>query len=408
MSSHLQNSRRLGRAAFIAGLAAAGIAAVPGAASAAEIGINNGALNYRAEPGEVNNAKISFESNLIVVRETAATIDEAGVCSFDATRAAFVCPRNGVVRLNASLGDRGDRLEVDPVGLFQNVASNVDAGDGNDVVTIGEGQLPQSPQLAARRPSLGNLSAINLTQFRTRLSGIVLQAPGSTIVGGSGNDTITGGAGGDTITAGAGDDVVTARAGADNIDAGVGVDRVDAGVGDDDVTGGPGNDTINGGDGNDALTDRLIAPSPIDALREAQTINTIEGDGGSDLITTGLGQDTLRGEDGNDALRAGGGRDTLRGGAGLDFLLGQDGSDNLLGGDGADTVRGGDGNDRLGSQTVVDAGIDVYSGGAGDDVLISRDAQAVESPICGDGQDEVSVESNDSPSATCEIQRIFS
>jgi len=106
------------------------------------------------------------------------------------------------------------------------------------------------------------------------------------------------------------------------------------------------NDTLRGGAGNDLISDD-------------------EGDesangGGHDLLDGGEGNDTLYGGDGNDVLHGGADSDTLTGGDGNDRLEGEPGGDWLDGGDGNDTLLGG-----------ADA-LDVFDGGAGDDVYYIR------------------------------------
>jgi hypothetical protein len=98
----------------------------------------------------------------------------------------------------------------------------------------------------------------------------------------------------------------------------------------------------------------------------ALSLETITGTSRSDLLRGGNGGDVIRGLAGDDTLRGGGGPDTLDGGPGSDKLFGDAGNDRLFGG-------GPVGWDRL-------------NGGAGDDVLVSRNGGFVEL-IGGPGDD---------------------
>lgn len=95
------------------------------------------------------------------------------------------------------------------------------------------------------------------------------------------------------------------------------------------------------------------------------------GTAGEDVVNGNDGDDILRGLGGNDILRGGGGKDRLEGGAGDDLLIGGGSTDVLYGGLGNDRLSsggyldGGDGNDLI---TVGYAG-KAY-GGAGDDRIL--------------------------------------
>jgi Ca2+-binding RTX toxin-like protein len=108
---------------------------------------------------------------------------------------------------------------------------------------------------------------------------------------------------------------------------------------------------IAGGGGNDSIVNRTVLPA------------TLEGGAGDDTIRGGGGKDRIFGNDGRDSLFGGGGNDRLAGGTGGDWLYGQSGSDQLFGEGGNDRLFGDDA-----------SGIDTLSGGAGDDLLVSRDA----------------------------------
>ncbi|SFR33172.1 calcium-binding protein [Litoreibacter janthinus] len=147
--------------------------------------------------------------------------------------------------------------------------------------------------------------------------------------GGDGNDTISTGGGDDWIDGGADNDIISAGLGNDYILAGDGDDVVNAGNGDDSVFGGNGADILNGAGGNDY----------------------IDGGHGNDIIDGGSGDDFIFGRKGNNDLFGGAGNDTVNtgdhtssadGGTGDDLIvarLKKGGDHTLTGGEGADTFE---------------------------------------------------------------------
>lgn len=131
---------------------------------------------------------------------------------------------------------------------------------------------------------------------------------------------------------GGGDDSIHGHEGDDWIQG----DAEDGPQGDDLIHGGDGDDWLSGQDGDD----------------------TIFGEDGDDTIFAGAGDDSLSGGRGDDLLHAGPGADTLDGDQGDDTLVGHDGPDGAL-------LRGGDGDD-----TLMPAGNDIATGGAGRDSFI--------------------------------------
>ncbi|MGW8394375.1 beta strand repeat-containing protein [Pseudoduganella sp. HUAS MS19] len=89
-------------------------------------------------------------------------------------------------------------------------------------------------------------------------------------------------------------------------------------------------------------------------------------------ITGSNGSDTLSGTSGSDTINSGNGDDYIYGGAGSDTLNGGAGSDILDGGSGSDQLNGGSGQDTLVynlSENLAAGARDVYTGGAGVDVI---------------------------------------
>ncbi len=141
-------------------------------------------------------------------------------------------------------GDTVDDATVANTDLIR-----VNAGDGNDVVTLDETNGP---------------------------------LPAAELNGGDGNDTLTGGSANDTL---AGQD------GNDSLFGGAGNDVLSGGSGADFIAGGAGNDTLTGGDGNDFL----------------------DGDQGADTAFLGAGDDVFRWDqgDGSDKVEGGSGHDEM-------------------------------------------------------------------------------------------------
>jgi Ca2+-binding RTX toxin-like protein len=265
------------------------------------------------------------------------------------------------------------------------------------------------------------------------LAANVIDCPGGSCDGTSGDDEMTGTDGTDYLYAKEGNDTLR-------------------GLGDfDDLRGGPGNDDLDGGRGNDQYniydtnwgTDRITGdasgaedwlifqisavPLTIDLTPSrdrdevssgANTINfaasvviewvqggpagdTIKGNSAANYLSGGGGNDTLIGlkgndrlvgdivvfgQSGNDSLNGGAGRDNLDGGPGNDELLGGDDDDTLSDTDGpasgkpddVDRVFGGTGVDRI---NVTDGDIfDVVCSGGGKDRVLSDPGDRVDDP----------------------------
>ncbi len=169
--------------------------------------------------------------------------------------------------------------------------------------------------------------------------------------------------------------------------SGTGDDTIDAGGGRDVVLGGLGNDSILGGAGDDLL----IADGLGENSGQFGDDTIIDGDG-ADTMVGGAGDDTIIGASGLDTVNGGShGHNDIYGGIGSDSIEGGDGADiifdngsptpwvvsednfdaSFLGYDGAsyDTILGGAGSDVL----VHSGGVDVFEGGAGDDVYLVTD-----------------------------------
>lgn len=163
--------------------------------------------------------------------------------------------------------------------------------------------------------------------------------------GRAGNDTLIGGAGNDVLNGGQGDDALTGGAGDDRIEGEDGHDWLKGEAGNDSLSGRNGSDTLEGGAGNDRLvadSDGVFGPLVLIYLPPGRNVLN-GGEGDDELVSGQASTDQLKGERGNDRLVAQG-QASLYGGAGNDTLLAN--------------VQG--------SMVLLD-------GGAGDDVLDSRD-----------------------------------
>jgi hypothetical protein len=173
----------------------------------------------------------------------------------------------------------------------------INAGSGDDLVTIGSDQSPISIQT-----SIGGGDGAD------------------TIIGGAGNDTVSGGNGADLIAGAGGDDKINGDNGTDDLHGGDGRDSVCGGRGDDQLHDDAGRDSIYGNAGNDLIyfhddvmqfrdhgkkeqafaepqIHNAINTNPNLTINQTQ-LNTIDGNhvpgglvttGGSTLIVSGAG-----------------------------------------------------------------------------------------------------------------------
>jgi serralysin len=232
----------------------------------------------------------------------------------------------------------------------------------------------------------------------------VLDGPGVTINGTSGNDTVdathtvTGqplpAEDDDTINGMGGNDTLSGLAGNDAITGGTGNDLLYGGDGDDTLYGQAGVDSLDGGNGNDtfvivgseALNDTMLGGAGTDTIHVSGTAAvTLAGFGPGNSIESWVGNNTaLTGTSGNDVfdfsgLTAKTGLLYVYGNGGNDTLTGSAFDDDLRGGAGNDVLSGGDGNDSLYGQ----AGVDNIDGGAGNDTIYVTSSEAVTDTMFG-------------------------
>jgi Ca2+-binding RTX toxin-like protein len=230
-------------------------------------------------------------------------------------------------------------------------AVNFISGAGNDVLTLS-------------RSITGRLRTVDAGDGNDVVS--VLGDAHASINGGKGVDYLYGGVGIDILNGGDDDDFAFGGDGDDSILGGLGLDNLEGNGGNDIIRGEDGDDGLAGQDGDDLLVggngnDRLYGWTGNDILYGEAGNDTIQGDDGDDLAFSGEGDDSILGGLGIDNLEGNEGNDTIRGEEGDDGLAGQDGDDLLVGGNGNDRLYGWTGNDVL----QGDTGNDTLSGDTG-------------------------------------------
>ena len=275
--------------------------AVAGTASVAPVASPGRTLTYTAAPGEANRIVVTRDLAApypyeYVVQDAAAVVAGPGCRAVDEHTARCAGPLIGRPSFESG-----------------SVTIVVDAGDGNDVVTV----PPTSDPLSIVR-------------------------------GGDGHDTLTGAG---YLNGGAGNDILTGGDNSPGCSKGCGPspDGLVGGAGDDLLRGGnsqalfdgdgtgaaPGNDVIVGGGGDTVDYSGRSVGVRIDLT---DTTATQGAPGERDKLT---GISAVVGGDGDDVLLGNELPNNLRGGLGDDRLVGRAANDCLDGGAGADTLDGG-------------------------------------------------------------------
>jgi len=211
--------------------------------------------------------------------------------------------------------------------IYSNIIINISASSGNDLIIAGSGYR-------INNNSTFNFFGSDLARYNidagdgndnVSLVTLGYEDSPSFVNGGSGNDTLSGAYGADTLLGGSGNDIIYTNGGIGGV--------TDGGDGNDVIYTtsyyGPGYsspDAASGGNGDDIL----IGYTTGDGL------DYLYGDAGNDTINGGSGDDVLNGGADDDRLVGGVGDDSLDGGTGEDLLIGGPGWDNLTGGAGAD------------------------------------------------------------------------
>lgn len=335
-----------------------GAVAFPASAVAARVAFHNGAMVFRATPGEANRVRMAFDARTrLVVSDRGAPLSAQGRCTARGAHRAR-CPLPALY-VRVELGDRDDRFT-----LRSGFPVSLRAGDGADRIVAG-----------------GSDDLIWGGQGDDRVDGgrgdDFIFGGGSVMVRSDGDDLLRGGEGEDTLSGRRGADTLMGGTGSDYVFGGRGEDVLRGGASDDFLYGGPDDDFAAGRDGDDKIS----------------------GGAGDDFIYGGGGADEIHGRAGNDELHGGLGTDRLAGERQNDVADGGAEEDLADGGPGADVVRGGAGDDDLfagtdprGRAAASPAGADRVAGGAGNDLLWAarvRDGPPFRRSIlsCRDGYD---------------------
>src|SRR6478735_4061440 len=240
--------------------------AVPSAARAADVFVDNGVLRYTATPGKTSNVTF-LESAPATVQITTGTGDDDGLTPiFPTCMPGPPVTCSGVTSAAIDAGDQGDRITAgfqDTVGAFfglMNIPVVISGGDGNDALAGG--------------------------------------ARGDTIDGSAGDDEINGFAGNDSIRGGDGNDAITPNTGTDAISGGDGVDTA--------VYGWRAAPTLSldgqANDGEAGENDLIGADVENITARAASGVATLTGDGRANRLTVPDGRGDITGGDGADVL----------------------------------------------------------------------------------------------------------
>ncbi|MBE2315350.1 hypothetical protein DVA67_005145 [Solirubrobacter sp. CPCC 204708] len=269
-------------------------------------------VDYVAAPGEVNRLELTETAGHGLRLRDPAGITATPPCVQEDPQTAS-CPPHGGRILRVSLGDGDDRVSQ-ALGLY-GVNTNVDAGDGNDIVEFPLAALvlggPGDDTLAGERvlggPGADVMTAETL-DYSDHAEGVTVDLAGGTAGAAGENDQIAPGT--EILYGGSGPDVLRAPLGGGVIiHSHDGADVIEGSDGNESLNGGPGNDVIRARGGRDWLT----------------------GDAGDDQLDAGAGPDTTYAGDGNDRLDGGAGRDELHGERGTDVLLARDGERDAVG-----------------------------------------------------------------------------
>lgn len=313
--------------------------------------------------------------------------------------------------VNLSGGDGVDDISLNFVGswgVFQ--SSDISSGDGDDVISVtAYGEDRETLSTAAQNIDAG----AGNDQVTIRTTGGLFDVQNK-VLGGGGNDTIvadaiaqewngstdgwalneiSGGDGNDLIRAVAhavtaqeyeitGYNVISGDAGDDMIDANSwGWNQLSGGIGNDVIIGTVEkdnygtedvNNVLDGGDGDDVLVARAnLVAWPAEEVDDYLVTNRLTGGAGNDTLRATISDDASDGGTALNILLAGAGNDSLTatmqaGTVGANRLYGHAGNDRLqsIGGSG-NLLNGGPGRDIL----TAGAGTDSLAGGSGNDIF---------------------------------------
>jgi Ca2+-binding RTX toxin-like protein len=279
----------------------------------------------------------------------------------------------------ASAGDvNGDGFADLIVGAFL-ADPNGNASGASYVI------FSQLPDTAVNRTGTAASQTLAGGNFDDTLSGL---GGDDVLHGNGGNDTLDGGLGNDTIIGGAGDDTIIGGAGGDAIDGGSGIDTASYVLSSAGVTVNLGAGTASGGDAaGDTLSgiENLIGSALADTLTGDGNANRLDGGAGADVLAGGAGNDTYVVDSINDLTieNANAGIDTVEASTHYRLLANLENL-TLLGDANLQAYGNADAN-VLTSNT----GIDLLSGGAGDDTYVVHNTSDAVLENASEGTDTV-------------------
>jgi hypothetical protein len=274
-----------GRRLLLCALGVLSLGYAPAAhAAALNVDYTTGVMSYAAAAGEENRLTVSFDATakryVVFDRGVASTaltvVGAASPCSV--VTKGISCPAEGLSSARISLGDLGDRLEVDaalpvtaeggpgPDKLIGGSDADKLAGNGGgDKLTGGGGADVLSGGVGIDKVDYEDAAGpVTVTPDGVADDGEAGEGDNvgtdvEDVEGGPGNDVLHTPVGGGEVEGGPGDDTLLGGPGPDELDGGVGVDRFEAGAGDDEIASADGiAEQLSCGDGADAATNDLI------------------------------------------------------------------------------------------------------------------------------------------------------
>lgn len=358
------------RATLVA-LAAAGLLALPGVASAATVTSDGTTATLTGTDAPENVDVRLYEGQLTF----SGPVDAGAGCTADEWGGGVSCPAGagGVVGNLAGGDDKIHSYLSDAPGRY----GRYDLGAGND---FAEGYGSEAVDGGPGNDELSGLDGDD------------------ELDGGDGNDKVSGGAGADVLRGGAGDDEITSDP-MENRSPDV-------------IDGGPGRDSISDWMRGDPATEQLVTvtldgaaddgfPGEGDNVTNMEVVESygalrFVGTDGDDIASASEvgNRAELTGKGGNDQLKGTDDDDTLDGGPGNDDLAGGYGNDAIVGGPGQDKIVG----DRDGRCNEMHCDL---SPGSAADTIDAVDGE-VDTISCGPGTDTVKADAVDVVAPDCE------
>ena len=359
-----------------------------------------GAGHDNLDGGTGNNTLSYKYSNGTVIVDLSAGTGSGGYAAGDTLQnftniegSRFADRLTGTAGDNVFLGSGGGDTIIGNGGVDTADYSSSTVGVNVNLTTgLGSGGL-------ADRDTLIDIS--NLTGSATGNNTLIGNSGANVLIGGSGNDVIDGAGGADTAIAGAGDDTVVYRGAEISIDGGTGTNTLALGAA---VTVNLANPDQTVGDAVGVRNFQNVDASALTtgvSITGSSGVNVITGGSGADTIDGGGGADVINGGAGDDRIIYRGTEASINGGADTNTLvmlaqanvnlgnadqtsgdttnvsnfqnvdasqLSAAQSVSIIGSAGVNILTGGAGNDAIDGG----GGADIISGGAGDDQIAYR------------------------------------